>query len=218
MVNIRWKVAQAAEIRWWQQYLNRKPPASYLAWKRRYWVQLLLRTGLDLQPGQSILDAGCGPAGIFMILSEQWVDAVDPLIDQYSAKLAHFSPADYPSTRFFNTPLEKFELSTRYDVVFCFNAINHVNELEICLDKLVAATRTDGYLVVSVDTHKYTPVKEIFRLFPGDLLHPHQYDLKEYRDMFISRNCILQNCFLHKKGKLFNYFILIMKVHRPEEK
>ena len=30
----RWKIAQAAEIKWWKQYLKKQTPAEYLKNKR----------------------------------------------------------------------------------------------------------------------------------------------------------------------------------------
>ncbi|MEO6151222.1 MAG: hypothetical protein ABIP28_13720, partial [Mucilaginibacter sp.] len=95
---LRWRVAQLFEARWWKKYLAHKDVTTYLKWKRGYWQNVLERIGknLNMQPGQHILDAGCGPAGIFIILDEYKVTAVDPLLDTYSATLPHFKPGMYP--------------------------------------------------------------------------------------------------------------------------
>ena len=77
-MTFRWKIAQAAEIRWWQNYLKNKSTTEYADWKTQYWENLLEETGLTFlnesdkeNPNKvenlRILDAGCGPAGIFMI-------------------------------------------------------------------------------------------------------------------------------------------------------
>ena len=34
-MNLRWKIAQAAEIRWWQNYLGNRSEKEYLAWENR---------------------------------------------------------------------------------------------------------------------------------------------------------------------------------------
>lgn len=217
MSNIRWKIAQAAEIRWWQGYLNKKPKADYLKWKMAYWQKLL--SDIEVRPasGDRVLDAGCGPAGIFMAFKDQKVDALDPLLDQYNEKLHHFKKEDYPQVKFFSEPLETFQPEATYDQVFCLNAINHVADLALCFDHLVRFTKPQGTLVVSIDAHNYWGFKNIFRLLPGDILHPHQYDLKEYKAMLTQRNCTVERCTLYKKEFFFNYYILVAKVGSVKE-
>lgn len=209
-MKLRWKIAQAAEIRWWQNYLKKKPKADYLVWKKNYWQTLLEKLNLKFSEGEKILDAGCGPAGIFMNLDNYQTDALDPLLDDYEKKLDHFSPDQYPKIRFFSEPLETFLPEEEYDKVFCLNAINHVSDLELCFDKLVNFTKTGGTLIVSIDAHNYSFFKTIFRLLPGDILHPHQFDLEEYQQMLIDRGCKIKQSILYNEEFFFNYYILVV--------
>ena len=215
LMTFRWKIAQAAEIRWWQNYLKNKPTTEYADWKTHYWENLLLETGLERLNTEGvatrILDAGCGPAGIFMIFKNQQVDALDPLLDDYEQKLPHFKKSLYPNVNFYSQPLETFDKTNEYDAVFCLNAINHVADLDKCFDILVNSVKTGGHLVVSIDAHNFSFLKTIFQILPGDILHPHQYDLKEYSDMLTSRGCLLEKTILKKKEFIFNYYILVLK-------
>ncbi len=208
---LRWKVAQEAEIRWWQGYLKNRPKKVYLAWKENYWLQFLQDCAYLPDAGTRVLDAGCGPAGIFMVLQDQKVDAVDPLLDQYQQKLEHFSEKDYPWTNFYPEALEDFAIAQPYDTVFCLNAINHVSDLAGSLDKLQKATKPGGTLVLSIDAHNYSFFKGLFRLLPGDILHPHQFDLEEYQEMLTQRGFEIQNTKLLKKEFFFNYYVLVAK-------
>ncbi len=210
-MNLRWKVAQAAEIRWWQKYLAKKQPENYRSWKMEYWQDLLSKIGVSPEKGATALDAGCGPAGIFMALRQQKVTAIDPLLEQYESKLEHFSRADFPNVHFQNVPLEAYSTETPFDIVFCLNAINHVADLPLSFDKLVNATRPGGQLVVSIDAHNYSWLKHVFRLLPGDILHPHQYDLEEYQAMLEGRNCTIEQTHLHRKEGIFNYYIIVAR-------
>lgn len=212
-MTFRWKIAQAAEIRWWQNYLKNKSVPEYAEWKSQYWTTLLDETGVKLPntEGVRILDAGCGPAGIFMIFKNQNVDALDPLLDNYEAKLPHFKKSLYPNVHFYAQPLESFNKIAEYDAVFCLNAINHVADLGKSFDVLVQSVKKGGHLVVSIDAHNYGFLKNIFQALPGDILHPHQYDLKEYSDMLTSRGCMLEKTILKKKEFIFNYYILVLK-------
>lgn len=208
---LRWRLAQFLEIRWWQRYLSRRNPASYLEWKRNYWRAFLRKSGLQIPPGIAVLDAGCGPAGIFIVLDEQRVHALDPLLPEYAARLPHFSPGDYPQVRFFPQALEHFDPGLRYDLVFCLNAINHVSDLSRSLDQLAKLTRPGGQLALSVDVHHYDFLKKAFRLLPGDVLHPQQHDLKEYEAMLCARGFELEKTLLLKKEGIFSYYLLLAR-------
>lgn len=210
-MNPRWHIAQFFEIRWWRRYLKHRDKSGYLNWKRGYWLDFLQKSDLQLPPGARVLDAGCGPAGIFMILEEQHVDALDPLLNQYEKSLPHFRRGDYPQVHFVDAPLESFFPDDNYDFVFCLNAINHVADLPRCLDRLAALTRPGGSLALSVDAHNHALLKHLFRLAPADILHPHQHDLSEYRDMLGDRGFQVTDAILIKKEAIFNYHLLLAR-------
>ena len=154
---------------------------------------------------------GCGPAGIYTVLDGQKVTAVDPLLDQYAEKIPHFSRDKYPWTTFHSLPFEKFSDTEQYDTVFCLNAVNHVADLALCFDKLVNLTRPGGTLTVSIDAHNYAFFKHLFRLLPGDILHPHQYDLAEYRRMLTDRGGKIVGEELIKSEFFFDYYALTVQ-------
>lgn len=211
-MKLRWKIAQAAEIRWWQNYLGKKDKASYLTWKKQYWTSFLDDCGLTVPPNVHCLDAGCGPAGIFTVLNEQQIDAVDPLLDDYNQKLQHFTPTDYPNVKFITSPLEQYKSAKTYDYVFCLNAINHVADLDACWDHLFAMTKPNGTLVVSIDAHNHAVLKHIFRAIPGDILHPHQYDLQEYKNMVTQRGGKILKTVHKDQAFFFDYYVLVIEV------
>ena len=208
-MNLRWKIAQAAEIRWWQSYLKNKPKADYLAWKLKYWQEMLQKLNLAFKNKEELLDAGCGPAGIFMALQDHPTDAMDPLMDEYEKNIEHFNPSLYPNTTFHNAALEVFAPGKKYDKIFCINAINHVANLGDSFDKLKTLTKAKGQLILSIDAHNYQGLKHIFRLLPGDILHPHQYDVEEYKQMLIDRNYEINQVVLYKKEFIFDYYVLV---------
>jgi 2-polyprenyl-3-methyl-5-hydroxy-6-metoxy-1,4-benzoquinol methylase len=209
----KWKLAQSTEIRWWQNYLKKKDRSNYLNWKKNYWHKILdsVRKDISLNDGDDVLDAGCGPTGIFTILDKYKVDAEDPLLDLYEEKLAHFKKSDYSRVNFYPVALENFNPKKKYQCVFCMNAINHVSDLDMAFNKLVDLTKDNGSLLISIDTHNHSFFKHLFRLIPADILHPHQYNLQEYENMLISRNCTLIRSKVIKKNFFFNHCLLIAK-------
>jgi 2-polyprenyl-3-methyl-5-hydroxy-6-metoxy-1,4-benzoquinol methylase len=209
---LRWKIAQGFEIRWWKGYLKKKDPASYAVWKRAYWQEYLDKMGaaVSLKEGDRILDAGCGPSGIFVVLESFRPDALDPLIDAYEA-VPHFKKAMYPGVRFFAETLEEFRPEVPYDTVFCMNAINHVDDLAAAYDTLARLTKPGGTLVVTIDAHNHGFFKRLFRLIPGDILHPHQFDEPEYAAMLTARGFTIVNTQVMEKEFFFSRVMQIAK-------
>lgn len=164
---------------------------------------------LPYQDAGSIADVGCGPAGIFIAFEDKEVTAVDPLLDTYEETLPFFDKNDFPYTTFINQRLEDFQPSEKFDIVFCMNAINHVADINVAYDRLISAAKDGGYVVVSIDAHNHSFFKKLFRLIPGDILHPHQYDLEEYCDFMTKRGCIILKKLLVKKEFFFSHYVLV---------
>jgi 2-polyprenyl-6-hydroxyphenyl methylase/3-demethylubiquinone-9 3-methyltransferase len=209
----RWNTAQFAERKWWQNYLKNKEVSEYLNWKKNYWNNLLQKCNpfFSIDEKDSILDAGCGPAGMFMLFDKNNTTAFDPLIDTYENDLPHFKKNDYPSVTFINKGLEDISIHEKFDKIFCMNAINHVHDIELSYDNLIHLAKAEAHIIVTIDAHNHSFFKKLFRLLPGDILHPHQYDLKEYEDFLTSRNCdIIQSIHL-KHDFFFDHYMLIAK-------
>jgi 2-polyprenyl-6-hydroxyphenyl methylase/3-demethylubiquinone-9 3-methyltransferase len=208
-MTIRWKIAQNVELRWWQRYLGRKDKESYLAWKRSYWNGLLERLPLQLAPEDKILDAGCGPAGLFIALEGHEVVGIDPLIDAYAEQVPHFQREDFPHVQFVNQSLEEMDVRDSFDKVFCFNAINHVADLSLSLRNLWAAVKPGGMLILSTDAHRWEFLAPVFRLLPGDILHPQQYTWPEYKRIFQKQGIIPTFEMVYKSDKIFDYWVMM---------
>ncbi|MEZ5008271.1 MAG: class I SAM-dependent methyltransferase [Chitinophagales bacterium] len=210
---LKWKIAQKLELKWWQNYLGKKDVATYLNWKKQYWVGFLKEIGETVQiaPNERVLDAGCGPAGIFTIIDSEVVVAVDPLLDAYESNLDHFSKALYPKVQFETASIENYSCKSQFDKVFCLNAINHVADIELAFDNLFSWLKPQGQLIVSIDSHNYKLLKTIFRLIPGDALHPHQFDLADYRKFITDRNGEILEEVNSKPGNIFDYWVLVVR-------
>lgn len=204
----KWKLAQAAEIRWWRHYLANKTPEQYLRAKADYWQRVIRQMGISLPAGARVLDAGCGPAGIFMVLREQQVSALDPLLDRYAATLPHFAPEQYPWVQFITGKLETFRTDRPYDQIFCLNAINHVSDIGQALQRLVDSLAEDGTLWLSTDAHRYSWLCGIFQWLPGDILHPQQYTLDQYRQLLEAAGLEVKTSLRLKPGHIFEYHLL----------
>jgi 2-polyprenyl-3-methyl-5-hydroxy-6-metoxy-1,4-benzoquinol methylase len=208
---IKWKLAQSIELRWWKNYLGDKNPTEYAIWKKNYWLSLLSKIDtIQFENGMDILDCGCGPAGVFMALPDTVnIDAEDPLLIEYENNLAHFKRSLYPTVNFYALPLEDFEPQKKYDLIFCMNAINHVSDINFCYDKLCGMLKQNGKLVITIDAHNHSFFKKLFKAVPGDVLHPHQYDLNEYNSFLESRNFTLLQTEKLKTEFFFNHYLQV---------
>jgi 2-polyprenyl-6-hydroxyphenyl methylase/3-demethylubiquinone-9 3-methyltransferase len=207
----KWTLAQRLELWWWKRYLRNRVSADYLSWKRDYWNGFIhtLPASLLQQPTR-VLDAGCGPAGIFTVLQQHEVTAFDPLLDKYKAHLSVFDESLYPTVHFSSSTLEN-GVAGEWPVVFCLNAINHVQHWEASLDRLYQMVSPGGCLVLSTDAHRSTLLRNIFRLIPGDMLHPQQHTCTDYRNALTARGFVIMSEEVLTPGKVFDYWRVIAK-------
>jgi len=210
-MTLRWKIAQWFELQWWKRYLRKQQKASYIAWKKNYWANILqiVSSEIKLDASKTIADIGCGPAGIFIALPENKITAVEPLIDEYENQTSFFVKSDYPNTTFIKSAVEDFQAAQKFDAIFCMNAINHVHNIQQGFEKLKEVCAGDGAIVLSIDAHNYSSFKYLFRMIPGDILHPHQYDLDEYKSLLEKNGWKISTCHLLKQEFFFNHYLLI---------
>ena len=212
----RWRIAQFFEAWWWERYLSKKPVEEYLDWKKDYWVAFFQKEKITVSAIEKILDAGCGPAGVYMMFSENEVVAIDPLLDKYQAQLPHFQEKNNPNVYFKKIALEQFDIKNYFDKAFCLNAINHVGDLEKSMENLCTSVKNGGTLYLSVDAHNFALLKNIFRMIPGDILHPQQLDLEKYKSLLKKNGMEISRVSLIKKELIFNYYLLTaqkLKIH-----
>ncbi len=207
----KWRLAQRLELAWWKHYLRRHDAGQYLQAKKVYWQRVLSVANVALAPGERVLDAGCGPAGIFIALPNQQVDAIDPLLAHYERHLPLFQPTDYPNVRFWPQPLEDFLCTLPYRYVFCLNAINHVHDICRSIQVLANALAPDGVLILSVDAHRRSWCCRLFRLLPGDVLHPHQYTDAEYVRMLEAKGLRIERKEILKSELIFAHYLYVAR-------
>ena len=104
-----------------------------------------------------------------------------------------------------------FETKQNFNYVFCMNAINHVQNIKKGFEKLKEVCADDGTIIISIDAHNFSLFKYMFRLIPGDILHPHQYDLNEYKELLAADGCKITTTRLLKKELLFDHYLLIAR-------
>ncbi len=207
----RWHIAQATESLWWRWYLHRRNPADYLQWKTEYWRHFFERFELDLQPQGALLEVGCGPAGVGLVLPCERLTLLDPLLKRYQELFPAITQRSLAGCRLVYQPLESWETHEKFEHIYCFNVINHCQDLERCAHKLTYLLQDGGSLYLSTDCHRHESLKLLFRRIPADVLHPQQYDLGDYVALFEGKGLELQATHCVHRGRIFEYQLLIFK-------
>ena len=91
------------------------------------------------------------------------------------------------------------------------NAINHVHDIEKGFEKLNEVCAENGTIVFSIDAHNFSFFKYLFRLIPGDILHPHQYDLEEYKQFLEKQKMKIVKTEWLKKEFFFNHYLMVVR-------
>jgi len=204
---LRWRTAQWLERRWWRRYLKGKSPEEYLTDKRAYWARTLTELNWETVPGRRVIDAGCGPAGIFIHLNDkESVAALDPLLDKYEDDLPIFNRSDYPAVNFLHQPLEAdLPDAQTFEAIYCFNAINHVADWGLALDSLTAMAAPGARMIMTSDVHRHGWLMPIFKALPGDALHPQQHDAAAYRSALEQRGWTIDQEMILRTEAIFEY-------------
>jgi len=205
--SLRWRLAQYLERRWWQRYLRDKSPEEYLKEKKKYWTKTLDQLDWVPEPGRRVLDAGCGPAGVFVHLHDlEQVTALDPLLGSYEKDLAIFRRGDYPNVKFLEQPLENdFTDEAPFDAIYCFNAINHVADWDGAIDALTAHARPGTRMIMTSDVHRHKLLLPVFKALPGDALHPQQHGPDAYRFALTRRGWRIEWEEVLRRESIFDY-------------
>jgi len=191
--------------------LRGQPVDSYLADKKKYWNRILdsIAGTVTVAPGDTVIDMGCGPSGIYMMFPNNVVTAVDPLLNDYERDLDVFSQSLYPNVNFVTATIEDYTSNKTYDKVFCMNAINHVSDIEAGFRKLAELCAPRGKIIVTIDAHNNSLMKGIFRIGPGDVLHPHQYDKAEYSAFLTQLGFTITAEVCLQRHAIFNHYMLV---------
>ena len=210
-MKLRWRLAQFFEVIWWKSHLKNEDKGEYYRKKKLYWEKILsdCSGAFTIEETDSIIDMGCGPSGLYILYPWRAVTAVDPLLDKYEKTLPMFTMADYPMVNFVTSAIEDYTTTETFDYVFCMNAINHVSNIQKGFKKLAQLCNKTGKLIVTIDAHNHPWMKSIFRFGPGDVLHPHQYDMKEYCTFLENEGYKVVKTILLDKKFIFNHYMLI---------
>lgn len=188
-MNSRWKIAQKSEMDCWNNIKKKIVNEKYIKKKIIFWEKIFqkINSKHKINKKRSFLDFGCGPSGIVLIFQKKEnLVCLDPLMKEYlriNPKLREFK-AKYMSSK-----IEEFSTSEKFNYIFGFNSLDHVDSIKDSLKKIKSLLDKDGRFIISVNCHNFKFMQKILLKtgFIFDKLHPHQYTLNDYV-LFLERN------------------------------
>lgn len=114
-----------------------------------YGKNLLLK---ELVRGNSVLDVGCG-AGVLLEELEKKGKKVTGI--DISEKAINAAKKRLKNTKFYNKPLKKLKLKTKFETVVCSEVLEHVEDDKEFLRLLGDFVKENGELIITVPAHKW---------------------------------------------------------------
>ena len=169
-----------AELAFWRERAREAPLESGGDWYRWAFTEAF-GSGAGSYAGRRVLDVGCGPRG-----SLEWATAaaervgVDPLADAYRDLHERPHTMTYVAAGAEAMPFD----DGHFDVVGCFNALDHVDDLDAVVAELGRVAAAGATLLLVVDIGHEPTAMEPHRL-AWDLLERFSpaWEVVERRDL-----------------------------------
>jgi SAM-dependent methyltransferase len=151
-------------------YARRNPPYKWRAF---------LRVARRFQPGGELLDVGCA-YGLFLAQALRWYRCVGCDVSPDVVEAARRAlPAGTP---LFTASLPVIPTDRRYDVVTCFDVLEHVTDLDAALANIAGLLKPGGILVATMPVYD-GPLGPLVDRLDHDRTHVH----RRPRDFWVAR-------------------------------
>jgi SAM-dependent methyltransferase len=143
---------------------------KYDAFNPRHKIAGYLREIRRLRPTGTLLDVGCAFGRLLRAASESYAcEGLD--ISAYALARARRAVPDIP---LHHSSIEAFRPARTYDVVTCFDVLEHVPDLDEALARLRAAIAPGGILALAVPVYD-SPPGWLFGVIDRDPTHLHRF-------------------------------------------
>jgi SAM-dependent methyltransferase len=142
------------------------------AYKHRSYLREVQRVAPG---GGALLDVGCA-YGAFLREASETYDCAGCDVSAHAVQVAS---ARLPSVRVFQSDVLGLPPAGEYDVVTCFDVLEHVPNLDSALVRLGRVLRPGGALTIAVPVYD-TPVGKVAGLLDRDPTHVHKLSRHEW--------------------------------------
>ncbi|MGB8992804.1 MAG: class I SAM-dependent methyltransferase [Desulfobaccales bacterium] len=159
--------------RTWAHEFTENKDKVYEYWVKYRYLNKIIEI-CNLNDKAKILDVGCGISTVLHFTKGEKY-GIDPLADRY--KMLYNYPADIIIKQGF---AEKIPFSNNFfDVVFCTNALDHVEDVNKAINEIYRVLSTEGKFVVAVDIFEEHQTR--------DPAHPYAFVEEDVMSLFSSQ-------------------------------
>ncbi len=179
MQNSRWEKAQKYEKDWWSQRAHSINFEYYKVFARE--LLLELKPIIEINQSTSILEIGCGPAGISTYIDSNFKHAIDPLNDFFES-IESFQKQRDTRTKYLKAKGENlpYEQET-FDLVIMDNVLDHCEDPQKVMNETFRVMKMGSVLYFQQNV--YTLWGKALRLgmekFEIDKGHPFTFTKKD---------------------------------------
>lgn len=130
--------------------------------KLRYYLKEIY----DVKPSGSIFDIGCA-YGLFLSLAKQYYDVSGCDISAHAVAEAR---RRFPDIEVFQTSIETLRLNKTFDIITCFDVLEHVKDIDGAFEKVEGFLRKNGVIVLTVPVYD-TIVGRLVSIIDKDETH-----------------------------------------------
>lgn len=106
--------------------------------------------------GQLILDVGCGP-GMFLQEFNRYCSGCQLVGMDYAKSAILYAAKLLPDAQFVvdNLVRQVYSNHNCYDLVFCLQSLEHIEEWELALSNLLSMTKPGGHLIITIPNGEF---------------------------------------------------------------
>jgi ubiquinone/menaquinone biosynthesis C-methylase UbiE len=135
------------QLEYWRKWI--KEPKRFVI-AEHHWKMIAAQLGNNF--GEWVLEIGCGPAGMIMFIDAKTRIGLDPLMLEYQKMFG---------IERFNGNLHYYKgsgddlafVDNKFDTVFCFTVIEHLDNYEDVLDEMIRVVKPGGSIYLSTNVY-----------------------------------------------------------------
>jgi SAM-dependent methyltransferase len=112
-------------------------------------LQYYLKQILDVMSSGKLLDVGCA-YGLFLSMAQQYYDVSGCDISRYAVTRV---AERLPGIKVYHADIESMELGGTYDIITCFDILEHVKDLDKAFNKINLLLNQEGILGLTVPVY-----------------------------------------------------------------
>jgi 2-polyprenyl-3-methyl-5-hydroxy-6-metoxy-1,4-benzoquinol methylase len=159
-------------------YYRKAYPGGYVRRVSPRRIEFYLREVLSLKPSGSLFEVGCA-YGLFLEEAAKYYDVSGCDISGHAVAMACRRT---PAAKVLKAGIEDLQIHGPFDVIACFDVLEHVENPAFALRKIRSILKDDGIIAVSVPVYD-TPAGWLVRMLDRDDTHIWKQGREHWRSL-----------------------------------